>query len=92
VLELIVGAFLIISAVALWQVGSLVAADQSAARPLTITMLTAFAANGALAWHFFFAVPAAFAIAIAAMLVASVVPAQAASSRRADAAALRRPS
>ena len=51
---LIIRAFLIISAVALWQVGSLVAADQSAGKPLTLTMVAAFVANGALAWHYFF--------------------------------------
>ncbi len=63
----IISAFLLVQAVALWQLGSL-AKTGAQIRPIVASFLVAFVVNAILAWMFFFPVPAVTAAAIAICL------------------------
>jgi hypothetical protein len=69
----IISAFLLVQAVVLWQVGSLAKTDTLRVRPIVASFLVAFLVNAALAWRYFFAVPAAMAAVIALCLAIALV-------------------
>jgi hypothetical protein len=69
----IISAFLLVQAVVLWQVGSLAKTDALRVRPIVASFLVAFIVNAALAWRYFFAVPAAMAAVIALCLAIALV-------------------
>jgi hypothetical protein len=69
----IISVFLLVQAVVLWQVGSLANANGGRIRSIIVAFLVAFMLNAALAWRYFFAVPAIMAIAISLTLVVALV-------------------
>lgn len=69
----IISAFLLAQAVVLWQVGSLAKTDAIRVRPIVASFLVAFIVNAALAWKYFFAVPAVMAAVIALCLAIALV-------------------
>jgi len=70
---IMISAFLLVQAVVLWQVGSLAKTDASRVRPIVASFLVAFIVDAALAWKYFFAVPATMAAAIALCLAIALV-------------------
>jgi hypothetical protein len=64
---------LLVQAAVLWQVASLAKTDAIRVRPIVVSFLVAFVINAALAWNYFFAVPAGMATAIALCLAVSLV-------------------
>jgi hypothetical protein len=69
----IISVLLLVEAVVLWQVGSLAKTDAIRVRPIIAAFLVAFIVNAALAWIYFFAVPAAMAAVIALCLATALV-------------------
>jgi len=69
----IISAFLLVEAVVLWQVGSLAKIDANRVRPIIASFLVAYIVNAALAWKYFFAVPAVMAALIALCLAIALV-------------------
>jgi hypothetical protein len=70
---IIISAFLLVQAVVLWQVASLAKTDAIRVRPIIASFFVAFIINAALAWHYFFAVPAGMAAVIALCLAIALV-------------------
>lgn len=68
-----IGVLLVAKAVVLWQLASLARAHPSAARPMVLTLAVAAVAGAIVCWRYIFIIPAAFAIALAACLVVSLV-------------------
>jgi hypothetical protein len=68
-----ISAFLLVEALVLWQVGSLAKTDAVRVRPIIAAFLVAYIVNAALAWMYFFAVPAVMAAVIALCLVVALV-------------------
>ncbi len=69
----IISAFLLVEAVVLWQLGSLAKTDAVRVRPIVAPFLVAYIVNAALAWKYFFAVPAVMAAVIALCLAIALV-------------------
>lgn len=69
----IISVFLLILAVALWQLGSVTRSTPVAARPMMISFFLCFAINAVLSWQYFFALPAIFALAICLMIAIAFV-------------------
>jgi hypothetical protein len=69
----IIAGYLLLQAVVLWQMGGLARANPSALRPVIASFLVSFAVNAFLAWKFFFAVPVAMTVTIAACLAMAFV-------------------
>jgi len=65
---LAISVHLLVQTVVLWELGRMARTDPSRVRSLIAVFGVALLANAFLAWKFFFAPPAAFAIAIAACL------------------------
>jgi len=65
--------FLLLQAVQLWQLAAIAKRDPSMARPMTLSVLVASLASAAIAWRFIFAVPAFFALALAACLALALL-------------------
>jgi hypothetical protein len=63
-----ISGFLLLQAVVLWQLAGLARTSPPTLRPIIAAFLASFALNAFVAWKFFFAVPAAMAVAIAACL------------------------
>ena len=63
-----ISGFLLLQAVVLWQLAGLARTGPSTLRPVIAAFFASFALNAFVAWKFFFAVPAAMAVAIAACL------------------------
>lgn len=72
----IVSAFLLVQAVALWQIGSLARTDAVRVRPIVASFLVAFILNAILAWKYFFALPAVMAASISLCLAIALVTAR----------------
>src|SRR5260370_21127744 len=70
---LIISVYLLVQAAVLWQVASLAKIDAIRVRPIVASFLVAFIINAALAWKYFFAVPAVMSAVIALCLVLSLV-------------------
>jgi hypothetical protein len=82
---LIIGVFLLVQAVVLWQVASLAKTDAIRVRPIAVSFLVAFAINAALSWKYFFAVPVVLASVIAICLaIALVLAGRTQSAERSD--------
>ena len=64
----IIGVYLFIQAVALWQLASIAKTDALRVRPLIGSFLLASAASAALAWKFIFVLPVVSFIAVAVCL------------------------
>lgn len=64
----IISGYLLVQAVALWQLGALARSDARRFRPIIASFFVAFAVNAVLAWSYFFAVPAVMAGAISICL------------------------
>lgn len=71
----IISVFLLVQAVALWQIGSLARTDARRVRPIIASFLVAFIVNAILAWQYFFAVPALMAASISLCLAIALVAA-----------------
>src|SRR5262245_31548529 len=65
---LFISVFLLLQAVALWQLASIAVDSSLRVRGLILTFLLANAASAVIAWKFIFAIPVFFSIAIAACL------------------------
>ena len=63
-----ISGFLLVQAVALWQLASLARSDAARLRPIAASFLVAFVVNAIVAWLYFFPVPAVMAAAIASCL------------------------
>ena len=72
-----ISAYLLVQAVALWQLASLARSDAERIRPIAASFLVAFVVNAIIAWVYFFPVPAVMAAAIAACLGLAIVAAKA---------------
>jgi hypothetical protein len=70
---LTISVFLLVQAAVLWQLASLAKTDATRVRPIVASFLVAFIINTALAWKYFFAVPAVMAAVIALCLAGSLV-------------------
>jgi hypothetical protein len=64
----IISAFLLVQAVALWQLGSLAKPDALRVRPIVASFFVAFVVNAFLSWKYFFVVPVVMAVAISICL------------------------
>ncbi len=71
----IISGYLLVQAVALWQLGAIARADALRVRPIVASFLVAFVVNAVLAWKYFFAVPAVMAGAISICLALALVTA-----------------
>jgi hypothetical protein len=74
-----ISGYLLVQAVALWQLASLAKSEAVRFRPILASFFVAFVFNAVVAWKYFFPVPAVFAAAIAtclglAFLAAKKVP------------------
>src|SRR5690242_16305392 len=81
-----ISGFLLVQAVALWQLASLAKSDAARLRPILASFLVAFVFNAIVAWKYFFPVPAVFAAAIALCLGLALVAAKSAPEQPAQAA------
>ena len=73
--DVIISGFLLVQAVALWQLGSLAKTDALQVRPIVASFFLAFLVNALLAWKYFFAVPVVMAVAISVCLALAFVTA-----------------
>ncbi len=64
----VISGYLLLQAVVLWQMTGLARVNSSIMRPIIASFLVSFALNALLVWKFFFAVPLALAVTIAACL------------------------
>jgi hypothetical protein len=69
----IIAGYLLLQAVVLWQMAGLARANPATVRPVIASFLVSFALNAFLAWKFFFAIPVAMAVTIAACLAVALV-------------------
>ena len=67
---------MVMQTVLLWQMASLARTEPAKVRPMIAVIALATAANGVVAWHFIFAVPALFSIALVIVLAAAFVAAR----------------
>ena len=70
-----ISGFLLVQAVALWQLASLAKSDAARLRPIVASLLVAFAFNVVVAWKYFFPVPAVMAAAIVLCLALALLAA-----------------
>jgi hypothetical protein len=68
-----ISVFLFASAIALWQLGAVAVARPVLARPMMMTFLVCFMIKALFAWLYFFALPAAFALIIALLILVAFV-------------------
>jgi hypothetical protein len=71
----IISGYLLVQAVALWQLGAIARADALGVRPIVASFLVAFVVNAVPAWRYFFAVPAVLAGTISICLALAFVTA-----------------
>jgi len=69
----IIAGYLLLQAAVLWQMAGLARANPATVRPVIASFLVSFALNAFLAWKFFFAIPVAMAVTIAACLAVALV-------------------
>ncbi len=72
---IVISLYMLVLAVALWQVAALAKAEPARVRPVVATFLIAFIINTALAWKYFFVVPVVMSGVIAMCLGAAFVQA-----------------
>jgi hypothetical protein len=68
-----ISVFLLALAIALWQLGSLVSIRPAFLRPMMISFFVCYMINAWISWQYFFALPAAFALAIALIIALAFV-------------------
>jgi hypothetical protein len=71
-----ISGFLLVQAVALWQLASLAKSDAARVRSIVASFLVAFALNAIVAWRYFFPLPAVMAAAIALCLAWALLAAR----------------
>ena len=69
----IIGGFLALQAIVLWQVASLARVNAKQVRPIVAAFLVSFVANAAITWKFFFPVPVILAAATALCLACALI-------------------
>ena len=65
--------YLLLQAVVLWQLAALARTNPAQFRPIIMSMLVASVVNAVLTWRYIFPVPAVFALAVTALLIAALV-------------------
>jgi hypothetical protein len=76
----ILGVYLLLQAIVLWQIAGLAKPASSGIRPLLVSFLGANLLNAWLAGKFIFAIPVAFSLAIGACLAIALLPRSSASA------------